>query len=327
MRLALPALRADYRAAETYRPQRVHKVNCPVVALVGDEDPRVPIDEARAWRQHTSADFDLRVFPGGHLPRRPLGGRERVYTRKLLPLCSVPSMKLRKAIDMKIEVHRDKCCGAGNAPWSHRESSTNGKRTASSSCFSRTHRPTSTPMYGKPQACVRRRRSTSSTTDGQRPKESVRGRKATHWNTVQPPFRSPSFRAVGGSPGSPAARAGSRQRRGPALVDVLAVRRGNVHKTHTGSYPLKTVRIRLIRRVSSSERPPKSRKPSGPEGFLRPWGCRRRQRLLRAGDFQPGLDPQRLLITGLHIRSVTSANRTNIYPYVTPCSRSVQICR
>jgi hypothetical protein len=123
-------------------------------------------------------------------------------------------------------------------------------------------------MYGKPQACVRRRRSTSSTTDGQRPKESVRGRKATHWNTVQPPFRSPSFRAVGGSPGSPAARAGSGQRRGPALVDVLAVRRGDVHKTHTGSYPLKTVRIRLIRRVSSSERPPKSRKPSGPEGIF-----------------------------------------------------------
>lgn len=91
MRLALPALRADYRAAETYRPQRVHKVNCPVVALVGDEDPRVPIDEARAWRQHTSADFDLRVFPGGHFYLADRSADVIACIReKLLPLCSVP---------------------------------------------------------------------------------------------------------------------------------------------------------------------------------------------------------------------------------------------
>jgi Predicted thioesterase involved in non-ribosomal peptide biosynthesis len=34
--------------------------------LTGDNDPYVTIDEARAWQDHTSAAFDLRVLPGGH---------------------------------------------------------------------------------------------------------------------------------------------------------------------------------------------------------------------------------------------------------------------
>jgi pyochelin biosynthetic protein PchC len=66
LRMILPAMRADYRAAETYRYEPGPKLDCPVLALVGDDDPQVSVDEARAWGEHTTAGFDLRVFPGGH---------------------------------------------------------------------------------------------------------------------------------------------------------------------------------------------------------------------------------------------------------------------
>jgi surfactin synthase thioesterase subunit len=64
--LVLPTLRGDFRAAETYRPTRAEVLACPISALTGDADPRAREPEVRAWREHTSGDFDLRVFPGGH---------------------------------------------------------------------------------------------------------------------------------------------------------------------------------------------------------------------------------------------------------------------
>ncbi|MGW1174756.1 thioesterase II family protein [Kitasatospora sp. NPDC002543] len=66
LRLYLPVVRADYRAIETYRCPEGAVVGCPITALVGDADPRVPVEVARAWQQHTTAGFDFRVFPGGH---------------------------------------------------------------------------------------------------------------------------------------------------------------------------------------------------------------------------------------------------------------------
>ena len=73
LELVLPALRGDYRAVETYRGEPDALVDCPITALTGDRDPRTPVDEARAWKSHTSAAFDLRVFEGGHffLSSRP----------------------------------------------------------------------------------------------------------------------------------------------------------------------------------------------------------------------------------------------------------------
>lgn len=62
----LPSIRSDYTAIETYRCEPDARLNCPVTALVGDHDPCVTLDEARSWRGHTKADFDLRVFAGGH---------------------------------------------------------------------------------------------------------------------------------------------------------------------------------------------------------------------------------------------------------------------
>ncbi|MEW2395146.1 alpha/beta fold hydrolase [Streptomyces sp. NPDC046862] len=66
LRMVLPAIRSDYRAAELYRPERVHRVSCPVTALVGDDDPKAPLDDVRAWQEHTSGAFSVEAYPGGH---------------------------------------------------------------------------------------------------------------------------------------------------------------------------------------------------------------------------------------------------------------------
>ncbi|WP_405386392.1 alpha/beta fold hydrolase [Streptomyces sp. NBC_01102] len=66
IRMALPAIRADYRAAETYVYEPGPPLHCPVWSLVGDNDPKVTLDEARAWSRHTEQAFEFRVFGGGH---------------------------------------------------------------------------------------------------------------------------------------------------------------------------------------------------------------------------------------------------------------------
>lgn len=66
LRMILPAIRSDYTAAETYRWQDGPELNCPIVVLTGDDDPKVAPDEAQAWRDHTTGPFELHAFPGGH---------------------------------------------------------------------------------------------------------------------------------------------------------------------------------------------------------------------------------------------------------------------
>ncbi|MFF3856157.1 thioesterase II family protein [Micromonospora sp. NPDC002575] len=66
MRSVLPAIRADYKAAESYRLTEEVRLRCPITALAGDADPKASLDDVRAWQRHTTAEFDLRVYPGGH---------------------------------------------------------------------------------------------------------------------------------------------------------------------------------------------------------------------------------------------------------------------
>ncbi len=66
MRFAMPAIRADYKAVESYRLQEQARLRCPITVLTGDADPKVTMDEARAWESHTEAPLDLHVFDGGH---------------------------------------------------------------------------------------------------------------------------------------------------------------------------------------------------------------------------------------------------------------------
>ncbi|GAB3988703.1 alpha/beta fold hydrolase [Actinoallomurus acanthiterrae] len=66
VKIALPALRGDYQAVETYRYRPGPPLRCPITALIGDRDPKVTVEEATDWKRHTVGGFDLRVLPGGH---------------------------------------------------------------------------------------------------------------------------------------------------------------------------------------------------------------------------------------------------------------------
>lgn len=66
MRLALPVIRNDYRAIETYVCSPGITVHCPIWVFAADRDPRISLDDARAWRAHTTGEFAMTVFPGGH---------------------------------------------------------------------------------------------------------------------------------------------------------------------------------------------------------------------------------------------------------------------
>lgn len=66
LRFALPAIRSDYKAAETYAYRSGPKLRCPVVALNGDVDERVGNEEMETWADHTSGGFEFHILPGGH---------------------------------------------------------------------------------------------------------------------------------------------------------------------------------------------------------------------------------------------------------------------
>ncbi|MGW2655042.1 thioesterase II family protein [Streptomyces sp. NPDC001478] len=66
LRSVLPAIRADYRAAETYRYHPGPPLTCPIDVLNGTEDPEVTEDEAAAWTTHTTAATTFHSYEGGH---------------------------------------------------------------------------------------------------------------------------------------------------------------------------------------------------------------------------------------------------------------------
>jgi surfactin synthase thioesterase subunit len=64
--MVMPSIRSDYQAIESYRYRLGPKLDCPMTVLVGDQDPRVSVAEARSWAQHTTGATEVQVFPGGH---------------------------------------------------------------------------------------------------------------------------------------------------------------------------------------------------------------------------------------------------------------------
>lgn len=66
LRMALPSLRGDYRAIESYRCPASRVISAPITVLTGDSDPKTSLAEAGTWVQHTRGDFRMRVFSGGH---------------------------------------------------------------------------------------------------------------------------------------------------------------------------------------------------------------------------------------------------------------------
>jgi pyochelin biosynthesis protein PchC len=64
--MILPALRADYRAVETYQNVDAGTIDSPLITLLGEDDGMVTLAEGQAWANHTTNEFELRVYPGGH---------------------------------------------------------------------------------------------------------------------------------------------------------------------------------------------------------------------------------------------------------------------
>ncbi|MET8183612.1 alpha/beta fold hydrolase [Streptomyces sp. NPDC005336] len=66
MATLLPVLRADFALWETHHPAPEAPLDCPIVALAGDSDPRTSRASVDMWRDHTDADFRSHFYPGGH---------------------------------------------------------------------------------------------------------------------------------------------------------------------------------------------------------------------------------------------------------------------
>jgi surfactin synthase thioesterase subunit len=76
--MLLPALRADFELAETYRPLPGRRLSCPIAAYMGTTDPEVDHAGLLAWRAETDREFTTRIFAGDHFylkadPARVLG--------------------------------------------------------------------------------------------------------------------------------------------------------------------------------------------------------------------------------------------------------------
>lgn len=66
MAMALPAVRADYAALDSYRPRQHAPVDVPITVLGGRDDPIVPPEHLEGWRRATTAGARTRLYPGGH---------------------------------------------------------------------------------------------------------------------------------------------------------------------------------------------------------------------------------------------------------------------
>ncbi|GGW16466.1 oleoyl-ACP hydrolase [Streptomyces capoamus] len=63
----LELLRTDLRLGrESAERSRGLRIDAPITVLCGREDRLVDQDKLAGWRAHTSADCEVRVFPGGH---------------------------------------------------------------------------------------------------------------------------------------------------------------------------------------------------------------------------------------------------------------------
>lgn len=66
LELILPALRADYEAIESYRPDDDARIDVPIIGLLGDAETGVSWDDFTAWSRFTSAGLRTQLMPGGH---------------------------------------------------------------------------------------------------------------------------------------------------------------------------------------------------------------------------------------------------------------------
>ncbi|MGH3956798.1 MAG: thioesterase II family protein [Mycobacterium sp.] len=65
MRMALPVMKGDYRAFNTYRCAEDVKVAAPIHSIGGDQDPMITMRELYGWGKHTD-HLEVTLFDGGH---------------------------------------------------------------------------------------------------------------------------------------------------------------------------------------------------------------------------------------------------------------------
>ena len=65
--LLLPALRADIRMREAYRPGPRRRLTVPITVMRGADDDLVPAYESAAWTEMTEAATEAIDLPGGHM--------------------------------------------------------------------------------------------------------------------------------------------------------------------------------------------------------------------------------------------------------------------
>ncbi len=70
MSLILPIVRADFTINETYKLFDNAYVNCPILALGGNEDHLVNQSFLEQWRPYTTREFDVAMLSGGHMTFR-----------------------------------------------------------------------------------------------------------------------------------------------------------------------------------------------------------------------------------------------------------------
>ncbi len=62
----LPMMRADFAVSETYRWSPGTPLGCPVLVLGGSRDSLATPGELGAWREHSTAGCEVRMYDGGH---------------------------------------------------------------------------------------------------------------------------------------------------------------------------------------------------------------------------------------------------------------------
>ena len=91
MNVFIPILRADLGVTENYNYSNNQKLNAPIIAFGGLEDPSVPIDALNAWSEHTFGEFKAEFFAGGHFFNfKNLGSFLQIISQHLLAVFPRP---------------------------------------------------------------------------------------------------------------------------------------------------------------------------------------------------------------------------------------------
>ena len=66
MKMLIPIIRADLAIDETYIYTSELSLESPITAFGGWQDPETCLEDIKAWQEHTSGSFSIKMFPGDH---------------------------------------------------------------------------------------------------------------------------------------------------------------------------------------------------------------------------------------------------------------------